>query len=118
MTKSPTLSKRLAIDKRRGARISATRPVRLDRGTGVTRNISASGVFFETDVDYAPGSEIVFAIELDGPKGERLMLRSRGHIVRIQLRGSKVGVAVKIVASKLETKIGRTSTSGACHNDS
>jgi hypothetical protein len=90
----------------------------LDRGTGVTRNISASGVFFETEVDYAPGSEIVFAIELDGPKGERLMLRSRGHIMRIELRGSKVGVAVKIVASKLETKIGRTSTSGGRDNDS
>ena len=56
MTKSAVASKRLAVEKRREHRMYATRPVRLDRGTGVTRNISISGVFFETDVDYAPGS--------------------------------------------------------------
>ena len=104
MTKSTNLSKRLAMDKRREERMSVTRPVSLDRGTGVTRNISTSGVFFETDVGYAPGSKIIFAIELDGPQGEKLMLRSRGEIVRIELRRGKVGVAVKIVASKLEPR--------------
>ena len=102
MTKSVLRSKRLAMKKRGESRMSATRPVRLARGTGVTRNISTSGVFFETDVSYAPGSNIIFAIELDGPQGEKLMLRSRGEIVRIELRGGTVGVAVKIVASKLE----------------
>jgi hypothetical protein len=103
MTKSEAASKHLAEEKRREERMSATRPVRLDRGTGVTRNISTSGIFFETDVHYTPGSEINFAIELDGPQGKKVMLRSRGEIVRIELRGGKVGVAVKIVTSKLGT---------------
>ena len=31
------------------------------------RNISTSGVFFETDMDYAERSENILAIELDGP---------------------------------------------------
>jgi len=80
--------------------MSVTRPVRLDRGTGITRNISTSGVFFETDVDYAPGNEIIFAIELEGPAERKLILRCRGMIVRIKHRAGKVGVAVEIVSSQ------------------
>ncbi len=83
--------------------MSAARPVRLDRGVGVTQNVSASGVFFETNVDYAAGSEISFAIELDGPQGKKVMLRCRGEIVRVEHRDGKLGVAAKIVASKLES---------------
>ena len=85
--------------------MSAARPVRLDRGTGVTRNISASGVFFETSVDYAVGSKISFAIEIEGPRGEKLMLRCQGEIVRVERRDSKVGIATKIVPSKLESAV-------------
>ena len=85
--------------------MSATRPVRLDRGTGVTRNVSASGVYFETNLDYAAGSKISFAIELDGPHGKKLMLRCHGEIVRVERRDGKVGVAATIVASKLESTV-------------
>jgi len=95
----------MATGKRREVRMSAARPVRLDRGTGVTRNISASGVFFETSVDYAVGSKISFAIEIEGPRGEKLMLRCQGEIVRVERRDSKVGIATKIVPSKLESAV-------------
>jgi len=108
MTKSAVASTRLAVENRRGARMFVTRPVRLGGRTGITRNISTSGVFFETNADYAVGSKIIFAIELDGSQGEKLELRSRGEIVRIEHRAGKVGVAVKIVASKLE--LGHPST--------
>lgn len=103
MTESIETPEGKAIDKRLEERMSATRPVQLDRGTGVTRNVSTSGVFFETNEDYAEGSEIVFAIELDGPQGEKLMLRSRGQIVRVERRDGRVGVAAKVVTSKLES---------------
>ena len=102
MTKSAVASKRVAVEKRREERMSVTRPVRLDRAAGATRNISASGVFFEADVDYAMGSKIIFAIELDGPQGEKLELITRGEIVRVERRDGKACVAVKIVASKVE----------------
>ena len=72
--------------------MSVTRPVVLARGSGVTRNISTSGVFFEINADYAVGSKIIFAVQLDGPQGEKLELKSRGEIVRIEPRGGKVGV--------------------------
>ena len=80
----------------------AALPVSLDGGTGITRDVSASGVFFETDVNYAPGSEISFAIELHGPAG-KMMFKCQGLIVRVEDRGSKVGVAAKIIESRLET---------------
>ena len=102
MAESSVKSEPMETGKRREERMSSTRPVKLDRGTGVTRNISASGVFFETNVDYAAGSEIRFAIEVDGPRGEKMMLRCRGEIVRVEHRDGKVGVAAKIVSSKLE----------------
>ena len=73
----------------REERVTAALPVSLDRGTGTTRDVSASGVFFETDVNYATGSEISFAIELNGPAG-KLMLKCQGQIVRVEDRGGKV----------------------------
>ena len=82
--------------------MSTARPVRLDRGSAVTQNVSASGVFFQTNVDYAEGSKISFAIEVDGPQGKKMMLSCHGEIVRVEHRDGKVGVAAKIVASKVE----------------
>ena len=86
----------------REERVAAALPVSLDRGAGITRDVSASGVFFETDVNYAPGSEISFSIELQGPAG-KMMLRCQGQIMRVEDRGGKVGVAAKITESRLET---------------
>ncbi len=74
----------------------------MEQGAGITRDVSASGVFFETDVNYAAGSEISFSIELDGPGG-KMMLRCQGQIVRVEQRDGKVGVAAKIIESRLES---------------
>lgn len=93
------------MEKRREQRIPATRPVQLDGGTGVTRNISSSGIFFETDVSHAEGGEISFAIEIDGVREEKIMLRARGVIVRIACNNGKVGIAAKIINSTLDTAI-------------
>lgn len=82
-------------------RVPSTLPVSLEHGTGVTRDISASGVFFETDRAYSPGSEISFSIELDSPGG-KMMLKCQGRIVRVEGRGGKVGVAARIIESRLE----------------
>lgn len=88
-------------DQRREERIITALPVDLGTATGITRDVSASGVFFETDATYALGSEISFAVELDTPGG-RMMLRCEGEIVRIEPRDARVGVAVKIVESTIE----------------
>ena len=118
MTKSAVASMQSELGKRREDRMSARRLVQLDHGTGITRNISTSGIFFVTDVDYVPGNKINFAIELEGFRGGKVMLRSWGKIVRVEIRGGKVGVGARILASKLETRIRSTSaTSGAAMPD-
>ena len=102
MVKSGEIPDGEVRDKRQEERMFVTRPVRLYLGTGVTRNISESGVFFETNADYSLGSKIIFAIALDGPQGEKLELVCRGEIVRVERREGKMCVAAKIIASKLE----------------
>src|SRR5258706_10901263 len=82
--KSAVAAMHSALGKRREVRMSARRLVQLDGGTGVTRNIRTSGVFFVTDVDYVPGNKINFAIELEGFRGGKLMLRSWRKIVRVE----------------------------------
>ena len=85
---------------RREERVSAALPVDLGTATGITRDVSASGVFFETDATYALANEINFTVQLETPGG-KMMLRCKGEIVRIEPRGKRVGVAVKIVESTM-----------------
>lgn len=69
-------------------------------GNGVTRDISASGLYFETDSEQQVGSLIDFEIELDTPGGP-MKFRARGQIVRIESLGDRAGVGVKLLASRL-----------------
>jgi hypothetical protein len=69
-----------------------------DETKGITRDLSPSGVFFETDKDYEVGSIITMTIDLESPPGTRL--RCVGTIVRVERRGSKVGVAIHMKAGE------------------
>ncbi|PNB70545.1 PilZ domain-containing protein [Pseudomonas sp. GW456-E7] len=69
-------------------------------GNGVTRDISASGLYFETDSEQQVGSLIDFEIELDAPGGP-MKFRAQGQIVRIESLGDRAGVGVKLLASRL-----------------
>jgi hypothetical protein len=66
-----------------------------DNVKGVTRNLSAFGVYFEIDSYYQAGSSIKMTIEFDGPQG--MQLECEGSIVRVEGHGSnKRGVAVRM----------------------
>lgn len=83
-------------------RVSAALPVKVEgRATGITRDISPSGIYFETDVEMTSGSAIHFSLEFDNPSG-KLLLECSGEIVRVERAGGKVGIAAKIVESRLE----------------
>lgn len=88
-------------EKRTGERVFTALSVSLGTATGVTRDVSASGIFFETDASYALGNLISFTVEFDAPGG-KMLLKCRGNIVRIEPRGTQVGVAVKIIESTME----------------
>jgi hypothetical protein len=82
-------------------RVRTALPVILGGAAGTTRDISASGIFVETDVHHTLGEPITFSIELDNPGG-KLMLKGQGDVVRIERREAKVGVALKITQSTIE----------------
>ncbi|EJM48546.1 PilZ domain-containing protein [Pseudomonas sp. GM48] len=69
-------------------------------GNGVIRDISASGLYFETDSEQQVGSLIDFEIEFDTPGGP-MKFKAQGQIVRIEPQGGRSGVGVKLLASRL-----------------
>ena len=87
-------------EKRREERIAAVLPVRLNNAAGVTRDVSVTGIFFETDAVLAPGSSINFVVDIDTPRGKRI-LKCRGNIVRTETCDNRLGVAVKILESRI-----------------
>ncbi len=72
----------------------AALPVDLGRAKGVTRDVSASGAFFETDAHCKVGSPVRFAIQLATPWGPA-HFDCRGTIVRVERHEGTVGVAVQ-----------------------
>jgi len=86
-------------EKRRAPRIFTGLPVELESGTGITRDVSISGVLFETNVSLSPGAPISFSLLLehvdpDGP----LRLYCQGQIVRVERSRGKVRVAVAVTS--------------------
>ena len=89
-------------EKRRGQRIRTALPVFLKNAQGITRDVSASGVFFWTSESiFALGELINFSVELKRPEG-RMMLKCQGDVVRTEPRAAELGVAVKIIESAME----------------
>ena len=89
-------------EKRKGQRIQTALPVILKNAEGITRDVSASGVFFWTsDSTCALGDLISFSVELKRPGG-RIKLKCQGDVVRMEPRAPELGVAVKIIESAME----------------
>lgn len=90
--------------KKRAERVSWKSPVNLGFARGITRDISASGVFFETDADATCpllSSWMRFEVELDTPDC-KILLKYLGEVVRVEPRNKKMGVAVRIIESSAE----------------
>ena len=90
-------------EKRRAHRIAVPLTVELESASGVTRDVSALGVFFEMDRSFLPGAPITFSLllehgALDGP----LRLHCQGQVVRVERRRAKTGVAVSIAAVRFD----------------
>ena len=100
MLRRPSLMAKEDQEKRGRERVCTALPVRMGTATGMTRDVSASGIFFETDARDAVGELISLTVELDTPRGKR-MLKCQGDVVRIEPRDTRVGVAVKIIESTM-----------------
>lgn len=93
---------------RTGKRFPLTLPVRLAGKDGVTRNISAAGVFLYTDSQLQIGSEVEFELTLPaaatgGPSD--IAVHCRGRVVRVEpvvpQQVAKPGVACVIDQYKI-----------------
>ena len=89
-------------EKRTGQRIHTALPVHLSSAEGITRDVSASGLFFWTlESTCTLGELISFSVELKRPEG-KMRLRCQGDVVRTEPGNGGMGVAVKITESAFE----------------
>jgi Tfp pilus assembly protein PilZ len=100
MTKVLTENK--AIERRREERVAVTLPLNSANIDQVTRDISASGVYFEAAEKYNIGDQMDFVVEFVN-RGGNLFLKCRGEVVRVDSHKRKTGVAVKILHSVMES---------------
>jgi hypothetical protein len=81
------------VDKRRDERFESDLKIKLEQGEGVLRNVSASGVYFVTDVDLEPSTPVSFSLEFNAPQTGAIEARCLARIVRVEQQGSLKGVA-------------------------
>ena len=84
-------------------RFESVMPIELDRGSGETRNVSASGIYFVTDAMLSVGMPVKFTLVFKQASAGPFLLRGEARVVRLeQLDGSGVGVGAEISHYELE----------------
>jgi PilZ domain len=84
----------------REPRYDAHWPLRMGQDSGVTRNLSASGLFFELDASAQPGQTISLCIDLD-VVGRKMQWICQAQVVRTESKDGKLGVGARIVSQQL-----------------
>jgi len=77
---------------RRDERFDSDLRIKLDRGDGRMRNVSASGVYFLTDVDLKPGESLRFTLEFSGLQIGIVSARCEARVVRVDPHGRLKGI--------------------------
>lgn len=78
-------------------RYQLTVPVKLEDGAGVTRDVSTSGIFFETERAHAVGETVGLSASLDGAT-----VRYEGSVVRVERINGRFGVAVALTSFRFD----------------
>jgi hypothetical protein len=103
MDDSNSESSREFPERRKAVRFTGQLPMELKQGTGMTRNFSTSGIYFETDHSFSHLEPINFFLILEHTGfGPRVRIRCRGEVVRVETGGEKTGVAVAIHSYSIE----------------
>jgi hypothetical protein len=73
-------------ERREATRFKGKLPIELEEGTGLTRDFSTLGVFFETDQSLAVGEPIKFVIPLDYSDWDYpFRICCEGEVLRVEL---------------------------------
>ena len=78
-------------ERRKGERFKLALRVQLNDGTGITCDISTSGIFFETAREYSIGDTIRLFLNF-----EHETLQCEARVVRVEPRNGQFGVAVEL----------------------
>jgi Tfp pilus assembly protein PilZ len=78
-------------ERRRGERYKLALPLQLKNGAGMTRDISTSGIFFETESAYAIGDTIRLLLNFEDET-----LQCEARVVRVEPCNGQFGVAVEL----------------------
>lgn len=79
-------------------RFASELPLHINGVDGLTKNVSATGVYFETTVQAEPGSRVNFVVEVL-INGQNVNMVCAGQVVRVEQKNDKVGIAVKLTSS-------------------
>ena len=80
---------------RAAERFTTQLPIEMGRIPGLTCDISATGIYFETEMVQVPGSLLRLVVEVT-VRGEKLKLRCDGEVVRVDQKEGKLGIAAKL----------------------
>jgi hypothetical protein len=90
----------MTADPRQEPRFDSRQPVVLSGMPARTQNMSATGVYFETDLDHEVGAPIRFTVEFS-IGGRPQTVHCEGTVVRVDRRGQRVGVAARVATPLL-----------------
>ena len=94
-----TQNKALPLKYGRGAdRFDTELPVEIGGIQGLTRNISATGIYFQIEWMQEPGSRVRFTVEVN-VRGEKLKLVCDGEVIRVDHNDGGLGIAAKLDSS-------------------
>ena len=82
------------LERRQAARYALQLPVAFGAGTGTTRDVSVSGVFFDTDATVAVGHAVRVALKNIRTDPDGIEVVCEGRIVRVEPNDRRLGVAV------------------------
>ena len=100
MTETGLARKNAARD--RSPRVKASFPLTVSDGTkGITKDISATGIYLDLDTTQEPGSIISFWVELDTP-GAKMKLVCQAKVVRVEEEDGKTKLGTKIISQELQ----------------
>ena len=70
--------------------------IKLEGGEGVARNVSASGIYFVTDVALKEGQPVKFTLEFQSFPSGPIAVNCVAHVVRLEEQGARRGVGASI----------------------
>lgn len=83
---------------RKDERFDTELKIQLEGGNGDVRNVSASGIYFLTDVALTEGQPVKFKLEFQSFPGGPIAVNCVARIVRLEQQGARKGVGASIAS--------------------